>query len=155
VTSLTLVRRIAARPSVVFDLMTTAEGIACWWGPDDGPVLVAESDPRVGGRYRVRFRLLDGSEHESAGEYLEVRPPERVAMTWRWLGDEDEGGDSQVEIDLRAIDDGGATELTFTHSRLASDATRASHQDGWSGSLDKLERHVLRTAGQPTHGARA
>ncbi len=55
-TSLTLVRRIRARPQIVFDAVTTAEGIAQWWGPDAGPVLVAESDPRVGGRYRVRFR---------------------------------------------------------------------------------------------------
>lgn len=155
-TSLTLVRRIAARPSVVFDLMTTAEGIACWWGPDDGPVLIAESDPRVGGRYRVRFRLLDGTEHESRGEYLEVRKPERVAMTWAWLGDEDEGGSSRVEIDLRALDDGAATELTFTHAHLASEATRESHEGGWNGSLDKLQRHVLSgAAASSTDGVRA
>ena len=44
-TSLTLVRRIKARPSIVFDALTTAEGIACWWGPDGGPVFVAETDP--------------------------------------------------------------------------------------------------------------
>ena len=138
-TSLTLVRRISARPSVVFDALTTPEGIACWWGPDDGPVLVAESDPRVGGQFRVRFRMMDDTEHESRGEYLEVRAPERLAMTWRWLGDEDEGGDSRIEIDLRAVEEG--TELTFTHSRLASEATRVSHEGGWSGALDKLQRH--------------
>ena len=55
------------RPSIVFDALTTPEGIACWWGPDEGPVLLAETDVRVGGRYRVRFRMLDGSEHESSG----------------------------------------------------------------------------------------
>ena len=37
-TSLTLVRRIKARPSVLFDLLVTADGIAQWWGPDAGPV---------------------------------------------------------------------------------------------------------------------
>ena len=37
-TSLTLVRRIRARPSIVFDALTTPEGIASWWGPDEGPV---------------------------------------------------------------------------------------------------------------------
>jgi uncharacterized protein YndB with AHSA1/START domain len=42
-TSLTLVRRIKARPSVVFDAVTTAAGIAQWWGPDAGPVLIAEA----------------------------------------------------------------------------------------------------------------
>jgi uncharacterized protein YndB with AHSA1/START domain len=34
-TSLTLVRRIAARPSIVFDALTTPDGIASWWGEHD------------------------------------------------------------------------------------------------------------------------
>ena len=141
-TSLTLVRRIAARPSIVFDALTTPDGIACWWGPDAGPVLFAEADVRVGGPFRVRFRMLDGSEHDCSGEYTEVVKPSRLAMTWRWTygGDPAEAGEeSRVEIDLRAIDAG--TELTFTHSRLQTEASRDSHERGWSGSLDKLERH--------------
>jgi uncharacterized protein YndB with AHSA1/START domain len=143
-TSLTIVRRIAARPSIVFDALTTPEGIARWWGPDAGPVLIAETDVRVGGRYRVRFRMLDGSEHESSGEYLEVVRPQRLAMTWRWAGGEDPG-ESLVEIDLRAIPTG--TELTFTHSRLHDEETRRSHEEGWNGALDKLERHFLTSRG--------
>jgi uncharacterized protein YndB with AHSA1/START domain len=142
-TSLTLVRRIAARPSIVFDALTTPEGIAGWWGPDAGPVLLAETDLRVGGRFRVRYRKLDGSEHESSGEYLEIVRPERLAMSWRWRGDEDPG-ESLVEIDLRTI--AGGTELTITHSRLHDEETRRSHEAGWNGSLDKLERHFLETS---------
>jgi uncharacterized protein YndB with AHSA1/START domain len=42
-TSLTLVRRIRARQQIVFDAVTTAEGMAQWWGPDAGPVLAAET----------------------------------------------------------------------------------------------------------------
>lgn len=145
-TSLTLVRRIAARPSIVFDALTTAEGIACWWGPDAGPVLLAETDARVGGRFRVRFRKLDGSEHESSGEYLEIARPERLAMSWRWLDGEDPG-ESLVEIQLRAVAEG--TELTFTHSRLHDEDSRHSHEGGWSGALDKLQQHFLRRV-EPT-----
>ncbi len=118
-TSLTLVRRIKARPSIVFDALTTPEGIACWWGPDAGPVLLAETDVRVGGGFRVRFRMLNGSEHESAGEYLEVDRPERLAMSWRWVEGGGAAGRSRIDIDLRAIADG--TELTFTHARLPDD----------------------------------
>jgi uncharacterized protein YndB with AHSA1/START domain len=142
-TSLTLVRRIAARPAIVFDALTTPDGIACWWGPDDGPVLLAETDIRVGGRFRVRFRMLDGSEHESSGEYLEVAKPVRLVMSWCWTrgGDPEEAGEkSRVEIDLRPIDAG--TELTFTHSRLQSESSRDSHQWGWNGALDKLTRYL-------------
>jgi uncharacterized protein YndB with AHSA1/START domain len=116
-TSLTLVRRIRAQPAIVFAALTTAEGITHWWGPDEGPVLFAESDARVGGRFRVRFRLVDGSEHEASGEYLEVVDCKRLVMSWQWVfgGEPDERGQvSQVEVDLRAIDIG--TELTFTHA---------------------------------------
>ncbi|HUJ97348.1 MAG TPA: SRPBCC domain-containing protein [Stellaceae bacterium] len=140
-TSLTLVRRIRARPSIVFEALTTPDGIACWWGPDAGPVLVAETDPQVGGRFRVRFRMLDGSEHESTGEYLEVVKPERLSMTWRWTGGGEDPGESLVDIRLRAVAEG--TELTLTHSRLRDEETRRSHEAGWTGALGKLERHFL------------
>jgi uncharacterized protein YndB with AHSA1/START domain len=139
-TSLTLVRRIAARPSIVFDALTTPAGITCWWGPDGGPVLLAETDLRIGGRFRVRFRALDGIEHESSGEYLEIARPERLAMSWRWQGNEDGGGESRLAFNLRAIADG--TELTLTHSRLQDEASRDSHERGWSGALEKLQRHM-------------
>jgi len=150
-TSLTLVRRIAARPSIVFDALTTPDGIAGWWGPDDGPVLLAETDIRVGGRFRVRFRMLDGSEHESRGQYLEVDRPVRLVMSWRWThgGEPEEAArESRVEIALRPIDTG--TELTFTHSRLQTEASRASHEAGWNGALDKLVRQFARDTGSET-----
>jgi uncharacterized protein YndB with AHSA1/START domain len=136
-TSLTLVRRIRARPQIVFDAFTTAEGIAQWWGPDAGPVLVAEADPRIGGRYRVRFRLLDSTEHESSGEFLEIVRPERVVMSWRWKDRTEEPGESRVEITFKAVPEG--TELTFVHSLLHDEEMRLSHEQGWAGALDKLE----------------
>ena len=139
-TSLTLVRRVKARPSIVFDAMTTAEGIAQWWGPDAGPVLIAEADPRKGGRYRVRFRKLDGTEHESSGEFLEVVRPERVVMSWRWEGGWEDPNESRVEIVLRLIPEG--TEITFTHSLLRDEETRRSHEEGWGGALDKLQARM-------------
>jgi uncharacterized protein YndB with AHSA1/START domain len=147
VTSLTLVRRIAARPAIVFEALTTAEGVSCWWGPDEGPVLIAETEARVGGQFRVRFQMLDGSEHECSGQYLEVRSPERLVMTWHWLGGQEDPGESRVEIVLRPIPEG--TELTFTHSGLATEETRLSHELGWTGSLTKLVRHFGSPTGEP------
>jgi uncharacterized protein YndB with AHSA1/START domain len=143
-TSVTLVRRIKAPPQVVFDAVTTAEGIAHWWGPDAGPVLLSESDPRVGGRYRVRFRMLDSTEHESSGEFLEIMRPQRVVLSWRWKGGQEDPGESRIEITLRAVP--GGTEVTLTHSRLHDEETRRGHAQGWTGSLDKLEAHFARDA---------
>jgi uncharacterized protein YndB with AHSA1/START domain len=147
-TSLTLIRRIKARPSIVFDAVTTPEGIAQWWGPDAGPVLIAEADPREGGCYRVRFRALDGTEHESSGEFIELLRPERVVMSWRWKGGQEDPNESRVEIVLRAIPEG--TEITFTHSLLHDDETRRGHEEGWAGALDKLQARLGgRVSGSP------
>ena len=139
-TSLTLVRRIKARPQLVFDAVTTAEGIVHWWGPDAGPVLVAETDPRVGGVFRVRFlQMLDSTEYESSGEFLEIVRPERVVMSWRWKGRAEDPGESRVEITLKAVREG--TELTFAHSKLHDEQRRRIHEQGWTASLDKLQAH--------------
>ena len=141
--SLTLVRRIAARPSIVFEAMTTSEGVAAWFGPDDLPVVRAEMDARVGGAYSVHFRTLDGRDHEARGEFLELVPPRRIVMSWIWSvgGEPDERGrTSRVEIDLRPIENG--TELTFTHADLWDEASAKSHSEGWTGALDKLVRYV-------------
>jgi uncharacterized protein YndB with AHSA1/START domain len=143
VTSLTLVRHIKAAPQIVFDAVTTAEGIAHWWGPDAGPVLLSESDPRVGGKYRLRFRKLDDTEHECSGEFLVVDPPRRVAFTWRWIMGGADPGESRVEITLRAIGDG--TELTFSHSLLQDESARRSHEGGWTGAFEKLEAYFERS----------
>ena len=137
--SLTIVRLVRARPSFVFEAMTTAEGIKHWWGPDDTPVLFAEVDPRVGGRFRVRFRRANGSEHESCGAFLELVPQERFAMSWRWVGGEEDFAQSRIDVVLRAVLQG--TEVTFTHSQLGSEAARLSHEEGWGGSFAKLEHY--------------
>jgi uncharacterized protein YndB with AHSA1/START domain len=141
--SLTLVRRIAARPSIVFEAMTTDEGVAAWFGPDDLPVVRAQMDARVGGAYRVHFRTVDGRDHEACGEFLELVPPRRIVMSWSWAfgGEPDERGrTSRVEIELTPI--GGGTELTFTHAGLWDEVSAKSHAGGWSGALDKLVRHL-------------
>ena len=143
-TSLTIVKEIAARPEIVFDALIKPEGLKTWIGPDDGPVLIAESDGRVGGKFRLRFRMLDGSEHEAAGEYVEVDRPRKLAMTWQWQTHDDRTT-SRIDVSLRAIASG--TELTFTHSQLPNDKERDGHRKGWNGSLDKLVAHFSNDAG--------
>jgi len=145
-TSVCLVRRIAARQAIVFEALITAEGIRSWWGPDDGPATSAEVDARVGGGFRVRFRTVDGLEHECAGEFLEIERPRRVVMSWRWTRNgqiEEHDRESRVEIRLRAIETG--TELTLVHSLLSDENSARAHEGGWDGALQKLIRQFPTT----------
>ncbi len=63
-------------------------------------------------------------------------------MSWQWTSGgepEEDGEESRIEIDLKSTDTG--TEITFTHARLRTEASRVSHERGWAGALDKLGRH--------------
>ena len=79
-------------------------------------MLTAECDARVGGRFRVRFR-----------------------MTWRWTSGVPDTGLSLIEARLQPIAEG--TELTFTHSQLPDGAVARSHEAGCAESFDKLARN--------------
>ena len=140
-TSMTLVRRIAARPSIVFEALSTQEGMTSWWGPDDFPVVQAAADVRVGGRFRVRFRKRDGTEHECTGEFLEISKPVRIIMSWQMTfggHPKEKERVSRLELHLRPIDTG--TELTLIHAKLCDEESAQGHEQGWNGALDKLVR---------------
>jgi uncharacterized protein YndB with AHSA1/START domain len=133
--SLTIVRRLKAPPARVYAAWTRPELMARWWGPDAGPVLSAETDPRVNGRFRVVFQTLDGQTHDCRGEYREVEVDRKLVFTWEWVTLPERR--SLVTISLRAIEAG--TEMTFTHAQFFDEAARDGHQAGWSGAFEKLD----------------
>ena len=138
--SLTLKRQMKASPARIFKAWTDPAKLVHWWGPHDteeGSV-EAETDLRVGGAYRIRFKTTDGRQHDASGVYREVVPNETLVMTWAWL----EGEQTLLTVTLRGEE--GGTMLTLTHADLADDAAVATHNAGWSGAIDKLERFVTR-----------
>jgi uncharacterized protein YndB with AHSA1/START domain len=146
--SLTIVRRIKASPARVYAAWTRPELMARWWGPDAGPVLSAQADPRVGGRFRVVFQTLDGLTHECRGEYREVIPERKLVFTWEWAGTPEQR--SLVTVDLRPVP--GGAELIFTHARFDDESIRDDHRRGWNGAFDKLEALFAQPAERTTHG---
>jgi uncharacterized protein YndB with AHSA1/START domain len=63
------------------------------------------------------------------------RPPNRLAFTWIWHGDEKR---QLIELDFEELD--GATVVRFTHSGLWDEEAVRSHEDGWGKCFDNLER---------------
>jgi uncharacterized protein YndB with AHSA1/START domain len=131
-----LERRIAARPETVFRYFTDPARYRLWQGVD------AELDARPGGLFRVE---MTGQTHVFArGEFVEVRPPERIVFTWGWerlkgLPDEMESvppGSSTVEVTLTP--DGDGTILRLRHSGLPTAPAGIFHTDGWTMSFERL-----------------
>src|SRR5262249_3071044 len=97
-----------------------------------------ETDPRVGGRYRVVMRSPGGEEHDVSGEFREGVASRKLVFTWAWRSTPER----QSLVTVEFVAEGAATTLTITHEQFADEATRDRHHHGWSGSLDKLTAFV-------------
>lgn len=127
-----IIERIDAPPERVFTALTDADELPRWFSSS------AESDPRTGGDYVLRFEFDDESKnHTYAGQFEDITPTERVRYQWNGRF-----GDTTVEFLLRPAD--GGTELTLIHSGWteAAEETRQMHQQGWGFFLGNLERYL-------------
>ena len=124
-----LVREIVidATPETIWPFLTEPDKHVQWLGT------VAEMDPRPGGAYRVKV----GDRHQSAGEYVEVVPLERVVFTFGWdePGHPIPAGSTTVEITLHPEAD--KTRVRLVHRGLPADAVE-DHGRGWAYYLDRL-----------------
>jgi len=136
--ALTLKRRLNAPPSKIYRAWTDAAKISRWFGPEDAEILRAETDVRVGGRFRIVFRGPDGEEHDVGGVYREVVPDQKLVFTWAWRSTPER--ESLVTVALKR--DGDGTLLTLLHEQFFDEAARDRHGRGWNGTLDKLESYV-------------
>lgn len=137
--SLTIKRRIAAPPAKVYEAWTDPQKIMQWFGPDPCEMISAETDPRVDGRYRMVFRTLpDGEIHDVSGTYSDVVPNERLTFSWTWVTMPERT--SRVTITLKP--DGVGTLLTLFHEQFFDEPARDRHNQGWSGTMEKLARYL-------------
>jgi uncharacterized protein YndB with AHSA1/START domain len=119
--------RIAAPAAVVWELLTTAEGLVRWVGPE------ATAEPVPGGA--VRWVHPDGST--VVGRFLELVPHRRLVFTYGWedgrMGVPPES--TTVEIELSEED--GETTLRLVHRGLPPEAVEP-HVHGWRYFLGEL-----------------
>jgi uncharacterized protein YndB with AHSA1/START domain len=112
-----------------------------WFVEADDEMRICRIDLRKGGRYEFQG-TSKGRPWTVRGEYIEVKPPERLVYTWTWSIDpakgEPIGDDTLVTIDF--IDRGKETDVVLTHERFATAAARDMHANGWKGCLERLSK---------------
>jgi uncharacterized protein YndB with AHSA1/START domain len=138
--SLTLKRRLNARPEKVYAAWTDPEKIARWFGPSQviAGSVQAEIDLRSGGHYRIAFDMMDGRHNQVGGVYRDVVPNQKLVFSLAWHTTPER--ESLVTLALKP--DGDGTLLTLHHEQLFDEAARDGHESGWIGTLDKLEKFI-------------
>jgi uncharacterized protein YndB with AHSA1/START domain len=118
---------IAATPETIWPFLTDPDRHVQWMGTH------AEIDPRPGGIYRVKV----GGRHQSAGEYVEVVPRQKVVFTFGWEQPDHPipPGTTTVEITLHP--EGDKTRVRLVHRGLPADAVD-DHGRGWQRYLERL-----------------
>ena len=118
---------IAAPIQVVWEHLTTAEGLVRWVGPE------ASADPAPGGI--LRWTHQNGAS--VVGRFVELVPYRRLVFTYGWedgrMGVPPES--TTVEVDL--VEEDGATTLRLVHHGLPP-GTVQDHQQGWAHVLGAL-----------------
>lgn len=138
--SVTLTRRYAASPDVVWSAWTTESALRTWYSPmPEWIVGNATVDARVGGGYRVTFGPEpEGDLYIEEGTYTIVEPVTRLGWDSRLTGD---GASEASRIDLTFTPDGDGTILDIVEAGLSEESV-ADHEMGWTGALDRLEEFV-------------
>src|SRR6195952_2314407 len=134
--SLTLQRRINAKPAKIFAAWTEPSQLVKWMHPNNNDVIHAEMDVRVGGRFRIIMREPGGEEHDVSGVFNEVAQDEKLVYTWAWRSTPER--ESLVTFTLRQ--DGEFTLLTLKHEQFFDETARDNHESGWNEILDGLVR---------------
>jgi uncharacterized protein YndB with AHSA1/START domain len=126
-------RRIPVPRERVFAAWLDPASLAQWMCPGGVTSALVESDPRVGGKFRIVMRHGGGDE-EHVGAYLAIQPPSLLSFTW--ISAHTSHQSTIVTVELHDRD--GATELILTHRQLPA-AERDAHDRGWTDILRKLE----------------
>lgn len=135
---LSIERSFQGPAALVFKAWTQAEHLVNWLGPRSHPAREVEVDFRVGGRWRACLRSPEGDDIWVGGEYREIDPPDRLALTFVW---DSTGFESLVTIRLKEV--GDRTVMHFHQAPFASVESRDSHNEGWTSSFDRLADHVF------------
>lgn len=149
-TRLTLVREFDAPRALVWKMWTDPAHVSVWWGPEHFTTPVVRMDVRPGGALHMVMRGPDGADFPFDGRFEAVDEPERLVMR-AWVNAPDgsiwfdvEHAVTFEEVDGRTIQRLDSTVISAADTALGP---LSGMEEGWTGSFDKLEAHVLAVTG--------
>lgn len=132
-TELLIEREFEAPRALVWRIWSSAEHLKRWFGPTDFTCPVFELDFREGGQYRAVIRSDEHGEYWFGGTFREIRPDEKIVMSFAW--DEEDAQETTITVTLAERE--GKTVQSFHQTPFASVASRDGHLEGWIECLDK------------------
>ena len=133
---------VDAAPADVFEVFTTPEHLARWWGPDGFTTTTESMDLRPGGEWRFTMHGPDGTDFPNVIVYDEVRPGE--LLTYEHRG-EAEFDDAVFRASVFFDGFMGSTVVTMK-AVFATAAERDANVERY-GSIEGARQTLARLAG--------
>jgi uncharacterized protein YndB with AHSA1/START domain len=134
--TVTVRREIAAPAEELFDAWLDAQSLASWLRPAGIRETRAETDPRVGGTFRI-VMVDDESPIDHTGTYQEIDRPRRLVFTW--TSPSTRFRDSIVTVTFEPSSN-SSTLVEIHQVGLPDEEARVGHHAGWTDALRELDR---------------
>jgi len=150
-TDILMTREFAAPRALVFKAWTDPKHVPQWLlGPEGWTMPVCEIDLRPGGKWHWVWRKSGGCEMVMNGEYLEVKPPDRLVTTERWGPEWPETVNT-----IQLIEKNGKTTLSLTIHYPSREAREAAFKtgmaDGVEASFKRLDNYLMEMESEKRH----
>jgi len=133
-------RMLAASPEKIYRAFLEPDALAKWLPPNGFTCTVHRLEPKVGGVHKMSFRnFTTGDGHSFGGEYLELKPSERLRYTDKF---DDPNLPGQMEVTVTLKKSSFGTELTIVQEGVPNAIPLEACYLGWQESLRSLARLV-------------
>jgi uncharacterized protein YndB with AHSA1/START domain len=133
-------RVLRASPEKIYRAFLDADAMAKWLPPNGFTGKVNRLDAREGGGYHMSFTNFgSGNSHSFGGEYLELKPHERIRYSNKF-DDPNMAGEMQTTVTLKQVFCGA--ELNVVQEGIPSVIPAEACYLGWQESLALLAKLV-------------
>lgn len=139
--TLTIERTFNASRKLVWEAWSDPKHIANWWGPKGVKVEVLEHNFEVGGKWKYKMAMSNGSDFISQGQYTDIVELEKIVTTADF-----KPMTAGVILIMLFVENGDQTDFTFhvIHStpEYCKQQEKMGFYNGWGSVFDHLAEYV-------------
>jgi len=123
----------------LYTAWTNPEQLKQWWKPMGNSLKEVINDVKEGGTVRYIF---NDNKLVISGQYLEVKPNERLVYTWNWELPADAVRNADYKLTINFVPKDNGSEINVLQENFENEESMLPHQEGWEKGLDNLENFL-------------